>query len=349
MKKVVAILMILCTLVTVFPLNAVAASTTYVEVTKDNAPLRKDKSEDAAVVLRATKGTVLEVVSWTLNGYLHKWYKVKTVSGNLFIYSGNAKEVSVSGYTKDIKLSASSATLNLRGTKTKTLSAICKYKSRTDKNVTWSTSNADVATVDSSGKVTAQARGTCTITAKHKIFGTMATCKITVIEKVTLGTAAKEQSNSSCCSGAAAYTVLKCLKGSSFTKTDLQLYKEMGSTGVVYKVRDIINEYLGKTTYKYATYSSQSSFEKAAIASIKAGYPVVALIKVSETKYFKYTTSGHFTVISGYEIDETGAITFQITDSYKISKNGGKFWIPSKSIYNYAKARYNPLYLILKK
>ncbi len=349
MKKLVSALMIVCLLMTMLPLNAFAASKGYVQVTKDNAPLRTGKGEKYSIVVRATKGTVLEVVDASYNWYLNKWYQVKTANGTAYIYSGNVKKVSVPGYTTALTLSKSSAELNLEGTKTLKLNAICKYKNRTDTNVVWSTSNDGVAAVDSSGKVTAKSVGTCTITAKHKVFGTTATCKITVIEKVTLNTTAKEQSNSSCCSGASAFTVLKCLKGASFSKTDLQLYKEMGSTGVVYKIRDVLNKYLNKTVYKYGTYSSQSAYEKAVIKSIDAGYPVIALVKITDSKYFAYKSNGHFTTISGYRVNDDGSVDFRITDSYKISKNGGTFWIPAKVFFKYSKAHGNPYYLILKK
>lgn len=350
MKKLIAILVILCTLVSILPMNAFADSVDYVRVTKNNAPLRSDHNEDASVVCRATKGTILEVVDTNWNWWLTKWYKVKTGNGNAYIFYGNVEEAkNVSGFTNAIKLSTTSKELNLRGTKTINLKAICKYKDRTDTNVTWTSSNPSVATVDSNGKVTALKLGYATIAAKHNVYGTTATCKISIVEQVILSAKATEQSNSSCCSGAAARTVLQSLKGSSFTKTDLQLYKEMGSKGVVYKIRDLLNDYLGKTVYKYGTYSTQEKYEKAVIKSINAGYPVIALVKINSTKYFKYTSSGHFTVINGYEYNPDGSIDFRVTDSYKVSKNKGTFWVPAKAFFGYSKAHGNPYYLILKK
>ena len=50
----------------------------------------------------------------------------------------------------------------------------------TNKEVEWSCDKTDIATVDNSGKVTAKAVGTATITAKTKEGGYTATCEVTV-------------------------------------------------------------------------------------------------------------------------------------------------------------------------
>lgn len=349
MKKFLSVLMIVCLLMTMLPLSALAASKQYVEVTTADAPLRSGNTEKHSIMMRASKGTVLEVLGTTYNQYLNKWYKVKTASGNAYIYSGNVKKVSPSGYTTAITLSKSSLSLNMAGTKTATLKAICKYKSRTDSNVTWYTSHSKVATVDSKGKVTAKGPGTCSITARHKIYGTVAYCTVTVTEQRTLGTVSREQSNNKCCSGAVARSVLSYLRGSSFKKTDLQLFKEMGNSGAVYKVVNILNKYMGKTAYMYTRARTQSAYEQAVFASIRAGYPVIALVKITSSTYFKYTSNGHFTIVSGYRINANGSVDFRITDSYKTGKNGGAFWVPSTIIFSYSKAHGYPYYLILKK
>lgn len=77
--------------------------------------------------------------------------------------------------TKSIKLNTQSASLNIG--ETKTLSAITNPSG---KAVSFESSNKNVATVNSSGKVTAVAAGTATITAKATDTGLTATCKITV-------------------------------------------------------------------------------------------------------------------------------------------------------------------------
>lgn len=349
MKKLMSILLIVVLFVSMLPLNALAATPRYVQVTKDNAPLRSGKAEKYSVVVRATKGTILEVLDSSYNWYLNKWYKVKIANGSAYIYSGNVKKVSASGFTKAITLSKSSMTLNLSGTDAQKLKCTVKYTKKTDTNVTFTSSNKAVATVNASGQVVAKKLGTATITCKHKIYGTVATCKVTVTDKVILNAVSKEQSNNHCCSGAAARAVLKCLKGSSFNKTDLQLYKEMNSEGAVWRVVNLLNKYMGKTAYKYSVCKTQSTYEQAVIKSIRAGYPVIALVKITDNKVFKYTSNGHFTVIDGFQIAADGSVTFHICDSFKTSKNGGEFNIAAKTLFKYSKSHGYPYYLILKK
>lgn len=80
--------------------------------------------------------------------------------------------VAVTGIT----LNKTSATIE-KG-KTLNLTATVNPNNATDKKVTWKSNNTNVATVDSSGKVTAKAVGTATITATAG--GKSVTCKITV-------------------------------------------------------------------------------------------------------------------------------------------------------------------------
>lgn len=76
-----------------------------------------------------------------------------------------------------ISLNKSSVTLRVGGTVT--ISATVSPSDATNANVTWSTSNSEIATVSSSGKVTAKkVGGPVTITAKAG--GKSATCSVTV-------------------------------------------------------------------------------------------------------------------------------------------------------------------------
>lgn len=83
-----------------------------------------------------------------------------------------------------------------------TLNATVKPSNATDKALYWSSSNASVATVDSSGKVTAKGAGSANITVKTS-NGKSGVCKITVTnsggsgsQSKSTGSAPKSQTNS---------------------------------------------------------------------------------------------------------------------------------------------------------
>ena len=83
-------------------------------------------------------------------------------------------------------ITLSKTTLNLKKGESETLTATVSPDNATDKTITWSTSNAEVATVEN-GKVTAVKSGTATITAKAG--EKTATCAVTVttpVESVAL-------------------------------------------------------------------------------------------------------------------------------------------------------------------
>lgn len=86
-----------------------------------------------------------------------------------------AATVSVESVTLD------KSTLELEVEGTATLTATVKPDNATDKTVTWTSSDATVATVDNTGKVTAVKKGTATITAK--VGDKSATCTVNVKEK----------------------------------------------------------------------------------------------------------------------------------------------------------------------
>lgn len=93
-------------------------------------------------------------------------------------------KVTVKQPVASIKLNATSKTL-MKG-KYITLKAAVAPSTADMKSVTWKSSNTKVATVSSTGKVTAKAKGTATITCTAKDgSGRKATCKITVTQPVT--------------------------------------------------------------------------------------------------------------------------------------------------------------------
>jgi len=80
------------------------------------------------------------------------------------------------------EITLNKTTLSLKEGDSETLVATVKPDDATDKTVTWSTSDASIATVDSNGKVTAVKEGTATITAKAG--DKSATCSVTVNSRV---------------------------------------------------------------------------------------------------------------------------------------------------------------------
>jgi uncharacterized protein YjdB len=82
-----------------------------------------------------------------------------------------------------VTLNKSNTTINVGGTET--LTATVKPDNADNKSVTWTSSNTGVATVNSSGVVTAKAKGTATITATTVAGGLQATCAVTVLQQPT--------------------------------------------------------------------------------------------------------------------------------------------------------------------
>ena len=78
------------------------------------------------------------------------------------------------------QLTMSKTTLSLEAGKTATLSVTAAPADATTKTVTWKSSNTNIATVDSNGKVTGKAVGEATITVTTADGGKTATCKVTV-------------------------------------------------------------------------------------------------------------------------------------------------------------------------
>lgn len=79
-----------------------------------------------------------------------------------------------------VSLNKSSIQLEKGGTET--LTATINPTNASNKNVTWSSSNTSVATVSSSGKITAKGKGTAIITVKTEDGGHTATCEVNVTE-----------------------------------------------------------------------------------------------------------------------------------------------------------------------
>jgi len=143
-------------------------------------------------------------------------------------------------------VSLDKTSLSLTEGESATLAATVKPDNATNKTVTWSSSNASVASVDASGKVTAVAEGTATITAKAG--DKTATCTVTVKKKVV------------------------AVSSVSLDKTSLEL--TVGETATL--VATVIPD---RATEKTVSWSSSSS----SVATVDASGKVTAVAKGTAT------------------------------------------------------------------
>ena len=151
----------------------------YIYDSKNNQIGKYTGKELAGKALRITGDTVrIKLVSD--DGGTAWGFKVTSVKANVT-------------NVKVTKITLNKASANVERGKTLQLTATVTPTTATNKAVTWTSSNTKVATVSSSGKVTAKAVGTTTITCTAKDgSGVKATCKVTVkkpvvkVSKITL-------------------------------------------------------------------------------------------------------------------------------------------------------------------
>ena len=115
-----------------------------------------------------------------------------------------------------VELGKTSLTLDVN--ESETLTATITPDNASNKNVTWESSNTNVATVDNTGKVTAVSEGTATITVTTADGGKTATCEVTVKpaeHTVTVLTDGKGSASASATTAAAGTTVTLTAKPDS--------------------------------------------------------------------------------------------------------------------------------------
>jgi len=165
---------------------------TKVSLNKTNLNLTKGASNTLTATITPSNTTQSKQVTWTSSNN-----NVATVSSSGKVTAKNAGTAVITAKTSNgktatckvtvtnpivviTKVTLNKTNLNLTKGATSTLSATITPSNTTQsKQVTWTSSNNNVATVTSSGKVTAKTAGTATITAKTS-NGKTATCKITV-------------------------------------------------------------------------------------------------------------------------------------------------------------------------
>lgn len=130
------------------------------------------KSSDATIASVDNSGKVTAVKAGSATITVTTTDGSKTATCSVTV---TANSVAVTGITID------KTGISKVAGETEKLSATVTPANATDKKVTWTTSDANVATVDESGNVTAVAAGSATITAKAG--DKTATCKVTVTAK----------------------------------------------------------------------------------------------------------------------------------------------------------------------
>ena len=158
-------------------------------VSPDNATNKavswKSSDTGVATVDGSGKVTAVKAGSTTITVTTTDGGKTATCSVTV-----TSKTVSVTGVKLD------NGKLELKAGETAQLTATVEPSDASDKSLEWTSSDAKIATVDASGKVTAVGVGSATITVKTKDGGKTATCAVTVapvaVEGVTVDPAKAE-------------------------------------------------------------------------------------------------------------------------------------------------------------
>ena len=147
-------------------------------------------SLDANGNLRAVQQTLSCTVSG-LNTNTQYYYSLTpyNASGNvLTIFTGDFITTNASTNVSVTGVSLNKTTLSLSINGTEQLTASVSPSNATNKNVTWSSSNTNVATVNSNGLITARASGTAIITVSTQDGNKTAQCTVTVTQASSTAT-----------------------------------------------------------------------------------------------------------------------------------------------------------------
>lgn len=162
---------------------------TSISISKSSLQLTKGQSETLTATVSPSDATD-KTVTWSSSdatvASVTKDGKVTGLKGGNVTVTAKAGEksaqcsVTVTVPVEDVSLDRTSVTLEEK--QTTTLVATVSPSDATDKTVTWSSSDSDVATVDQNGKVTAIKEGVATV--KAEVGGKSATCSVTVSKAV---------------------------------------------------------------------------------------------------------------------------------------------------------------------
>ncbi len=162
------------TSITLYPDETKRLTATVVPSNANNPAVTWTSSDDAVATV-ISNGLVVAVASGTC-----------TIICAATDGSGVKAECQVTVATPATGITLNQTSLSLEVGTTQKLTATVQPSDATNKAVTWTSSNKSIATVSTSGKVTAVAPGECTVTATAKDgSGVKAECQVTVVQPVT--------------------------------------------------------------------------------------------------------------------------------------------------------------------
>ena len=178
------------------------------------------------------------------NGSVYPYYYISSRASGLSVRC--IKEGSMSSDISVSSVSLNKSNLTLTEGDSETLTATVSPSDATNKNVSWKSSNTSVATVSSSGKVTAVKAGSATITVTTEDGGKTATCSVTVKAKEINATDLSASGTANCyiVSAAGDYK-LKTVKGNTSTSvgsvSSASVVWETFGTSTAPNVGDLVN------------------------------------------------------------------------------------------------------------
>lgn len=155
------------------------------------------------------------VIYCSLNSYAYSYAQENRAYGILAVTSQDTSTINVESVT----LNQSIVTLTQGDTIT--LTATVSPKNASNKNVKWSTSDSNVASVDNSGKVTALSVGTVTVTATTEDGNKTASCTIYISEPQTKVSSIKLNSTKVTLAKKAAFKLTATVSPTSATNSNV--------------------------------------------------------------------------------------------------------------------------------
>ena len=234
-----------------------------------------------------------------------------------------------------VSLNKTSTNLYIDGTET--LVATVLPNNATNKNVTWTSNNTSVATVSSSGVVTAKAVGNATITVTTSDGGFTATCNVTVANAPA---------------AAGTYTILPSHFTGSYPTSDTSI----GFTSFDIKANNVMDINVSGTHYiqfkstpGYIYNSSPQNIKRITFNNINAGSFRVyggntanpsSLISGTDNTYTFTNGQKFFKIASNSSTTKVGSITIELTNGKILSSIAIKT-PPEKTVY-YENEAFNP-------